>query len=164
MDAQNRQKLLEALERDAKLEVSELAKMLGMKVKAVADEIKKLEKNGIIRGYHTLINWDKADDSKVSALIEVSITPQRGNGYDKIAEKIYRNPEVVSLYLMSGGYDLVVLLQNATMREISKFVSSKIAVIDGVQSTVTHFVLLRYKDRGYMLKNDEKHKRELVNL
>jgi len=162
VEAQEREQLLAALEKNAKLETKELAQMLGMKEKAVAAEIKKLEQSGIIRGYHTLVDWDKADDSKVSAMIEVSITPQRGNGYDKIAEKIYRYPEVVSLYLTSGGYDLMVILHNATMREISNFVSSKIAIIDGVQSTVTHFVLQRYKDRGYMLNDAGKHKREMV--
>lgn len=162
MDGQTRDRLLELLEMDAKLSTKELAPMLGLKENQVAAEIKKLEKEGVIRGYHALVNWDKTDDTKVTALIELNVTPQRGNGFDKIAEKIYQFPEVESLYLMSGRFDLTVMLRKATMKEIAHFVASKLAVIDGVQSTATHVVLVRYKDRGFVMEQEEKKKRVMV--
>jgi len=162
MEALNRQKLLEAMEKNAKLSARDLAVSLNFDEEAVAEEIEKLEKEKIIRGYHTLVDWDKSDDSKVSAVIEISIAPQQGNGYDKIAEKIYSYPEVVSMYLVSGNYDYLVTLHNATMRDIANFVASKIAIIDGVKSAATHFVMLRYKEHGCAMGGTEKRKREMV--
>ena len=164
MDRYTEERILELLEKDAKLKASELAVMLGLEEDEVSAAINNFEKTGIIRGYHALVNWDKTDDEKVSALIELKVTPQRGNGFDKIAEKIYQYPEVDSLYLMSGRFDFTVMLRKATMKEIAHFVASKLAVIDGVQSTATHVVLLRYKDRGFVMTDEEKQKRMMVNL
>ena len=164
MDRHAEERILELLEKDAKLKASELAVMLGLEEDEVSAAINNFEKTGIIRGYHALVNWDKTDDEKVSALIELKVTPQRGNGFDKIAEKIYQYPEVDSLYLMSGRFDFTVMLRKATMKEIAHFVASKLAVIDGVQSTATHVVLLRYKDRGFIMTDEEKQKRMMVNL
>ena len=164
MDRHTEERILELLEKDAKLKASELAVMLGLEEDEVSAAINNFEKTGIIRGYHALVNWDKTDDEKVSALIELKVTPQRGNGFDKIAEKIYQYPEVDSLYLMSGRFDFTVMLRKATMKEIAHFVASKLAVIDGVQSTATHVVLLRYKDRGFIMTDEEKQKRMMVNL
>ena len=164
MDRHTEERILELLEKDAKLKSSELAVMLGLEENEVSAAIKNFEKKGVIRGYHALVNWDKTDDEKVSALIELKVTPQRGNGFDKIAEKIYQYPEVDSLYLMSGRFDFTVMLRKATMKEIAHFVASKLAVIDGVQSTATHVVLLRYKDRGFVMTDEEKQKRMMVNL
>ncbi|MBQ0055979.1 MAG: Lrp/AsnC family transcriptional regulator [Synergistaceae bacterium] len=164
MDRHTEERILELLEKDAKLKASELAVMLGLEEDDVSAAINNFEKTGIIRGYHALVNWDKTDDEKVSALIELKVTPQRGNGFDKIAEKIYQYPEVDSLYLMSGRFDFTVMLRKATMKEIAHFVASKLAVIDGVQSTATHVVLLRYKDRGFIMTDEEKQKRMMVNL
>ena len=164
MDRHAEERILELLEKDAKLKSSELAVMLGLEEDEVSAAIKNFEKKGVIRGYHALVNWDKTDDEKVSALIELKVTPQRGNGFDKIAEKIYQYPEVDSLYLMSGRFDFTVMLRKATMKEIAHFVASKLAVIDGVQSTATHVVLLRYKDRGFVMTDEEKQKRMMVNL
>jgi DNA-binding Lrp family transcriptional regulator len=162
MEQKDREKILAILERDAKLEVKDIAVMTGLKTEDVAEEIKKMEAEHIICGYHAFVNWDKTDDEKISALIELKVTPQRGNGFDKIAEKIYQYPEVESLYLMSGGYDFTVLLRKATMKEIAHFVSSKLAIIDEVQSTRTHFLLVRYKDRGIALVGTRKDTRQLV--
>ena len=164
MDRHTEERILELLEKDAKLKASELAVMLGLEEDEVSAAVKNFEKKGVIRGYHALVNWDKTDDEKVSALIELKVTPQRGNGFDKIAEKIYQYPEVDSLYLMSGRFDFTVMLRKATMKEIAHFVASKLAVIDGVQSTATHVVLLRYKDRGFIMTDEEKQKRMMVNL
>ncbi len=148
MDNEIRKKILGTIERDARLSEGEIAAMLGLDAEETAAEIRAMEKEGIICGYHASINLDKTDDDRISALIELKVTPQRGNGFDKIAEKIYQYPEVESLYLMSGGYDFTVILKRATMKEIAAFVSSKLAVIDEVQSTATHIVLVRYKDHG----------------
>ena len=148
MEKEIRKKILGILEKDARLNAKDIASMLGCDAGETAAEINAMEKENIICGYHAFINWDKTDDEKISALIELKVMPQRGNGFDKIAEKIYQFPEVESLYLMSGGYDFTVILKKATMKEIAFFVSSKLAVIDEVQSTATHIVLVRYKDHG----------------
>ena len=148
MENEIREKILGILEKDARLNAGEIAAMLGIDAEETSAEIESMQKEGIICGYHAFINWDKTDDDKISALIELKVTPQRGMGFDKIAEKIYQYPEVESLYLMSGGYDFTVILKRTTMKEIAAFVSSKLAVIDEVQSTATHIVLVRYKDHG----------------
>ena len=110
--------------------------------------IEKYEADGVILGYKTMIDWDKTDREYVSALIEVKITPQRDRGFDRVAERIYNYPEVQSLYLMSGGYDLAVMIEGKTMREVAYFVAQKLAPIEDVISTATHFVLRKYKDKG----------------
>jgi DNA-binding Lrp family transcriptional regulator len=162
MENDKRKKILGILEKDAKMNAEEIAVMLGLNAEEVDAEIKAMEKENIICGYHTFINWDKTDDEKISALIELKVTLQRGNGFDKIAEKIYQYPEVESLYLMSGGYDFTVILKKATMKEIASFVSTKLAVIEEVQSTATHIVLVRYKDHGTSFVEPHKDLRMVV--
>ena len=117
----------------------------------MANEVKAMEEDGTICGYHTLIDWDKTSIEKVSALIEVRVTPQRGQGFDNIAERIYKYPEVNSVYLMSGGYDLLVTLEGKSLKEVSSFVSDKLSTLDTVLSTTTHFILKKYKDHGTIM-------------
>ena len=117
----------------------------------VANELKSMEEEGVICGYHTLIDWEKTSIEKVSALIEVRVTPQRGQGFDTIAERIYKYPEVNSVYLISGGYDLLVSLEGKSLKEVSSFVSNKLSTLDSVLSTATHFILKKYKDHGTIM-------------
>ena len=138
--------LLRLLENDARLSHEALALMLEKEVGDIKAMIEDYEQTGVIVGYHTLIDWDKTDREYVSAMIELKITPQRDRGYDHVAQKIYNYPEVESLYLMSGGFDLAVFIRGKTMREVAFFVAEKLATIDDVVSTATHFVLRKYKD------------------
>lgn len=138
--------LLRLLENDARLTPEMLALMLEKEVGDIKTMIEDYEQSGVIVGYHTLIDWDKTDRESVSAMIELKITPQRDHGYDHVAQKIYNYPEVESLYLMSGGFDLAVFIRGKTMREVAFFVAEKLATIDDVVSTATHFVLRKYKD------------------
>ena len=128
----------------------------------VLDEISKLEKENVICAYHTLINWEKTDIEKVSALIEVKVTPQRGQGFDRIAERIYKYPEVKSVYLISGGYDLLVSLEEKSLKEIAAFVSDKLSTLESVLSTATHFILKKYKDHGTIINETVKDEREVI--
>ena len=141
-------KLLEILEDNANLSYAQIAVMLDKEEGEIKDIIKKYEKNGVIVGYKTLIDWDKTDREYVSALIEIKIAPQKDRGFDHMAERIYHYPEVQSLYLMSGGFDLAVLIEGRTMKEVAYFVARKLAPLDDVVSTATHFVLRKYKDKG----------------
>lgn len=141
-------KLLKLLEKDAHITPDELALLCEKEVGDIKTMIDEYEKNGVILGYTAVIDWDKTDLEYVNALIELKVIPQRDRGYDAIAEKIYNYPEVESLYLMSGGYDLAVMLRGKTMREVAIFVASKLATLDAVTSTATHFVLRKYKDHG----------------
>ena len=120
---------------------AKIAQMLGMEEKEVADKIEKMEKENVIVGYKTIVNWDKTDKDVVVALIELRITPQRGEGFDKVAERIYKYPQVKSLYLMSGAYDLAVTIEGKSMKEVALFVAQKLAPMDSIISTATHFVL-----------------------
>ncbi len=141
-------KLLKILEDNATLTPTQLAVMLGKEEGDIRSLIEKYESEGVILGYKTMIDWDKTDREYVSAMIEVKITPQRDRGFDRIAEKIYRYPEVQSVYLMSGAYDLCLIIEGRTMKEVAYFVAQKLAPIDEVISTATHFVLRKYKDKG----------------
>ena len=141
--------LLKLLENDARLSPESLALMLDKEVGDIKTIIEDYENAGVILGYQTIIDWDKTDaEETVSAIIEIKITPQREHGYDRVAQKIYNYPEVESVYLMSGGYDLSVSIKGKTMREVALFVAERLAPIDGVLSTATHFVLRKYKDNG----------------
>lgn len=141
--------LLKLLENDARLTPEALALMLDKEVGDIRTIIENYEKGGVILGYQTIIDWDKTDaEETVSAMIEIKITPQREHGYDRVAQKIYNYPEVESLYLMSGGFDLAVFIKGKTMREVALFVAERLAPIDGVLSTATHFMLRKYKDNG----------------
>jgi DNA-binding Lrp family transcriptional regulator len=140
--------LLKLLENDASLTPAQLATMLDKEEGEIKDLIRTYEKDGVILGYKTLIDWDKTDREYVSAMIEVKLVPQKGRGFDKIAEKIYNYPEVKNVYLMSGGYDLCVLIEGKTMKEVAYFVAQKLSTIEYITSTATHFVLKKYKDTG----------------
>ena len=159
-----RERILELLDKDSKLTAKEIASLINEKEDDVAEAIKEMEDENIICGYNTLINWDKTDRELVTAIIEVKVTTQRGNGFDKIAERIYQNKEVRSVYLMSGGYDFCVILEEKTLKEIAFFVSDKLSPIDAVISTSTHFVLKSYKDHGIVMeRKGNEDKRMLVS-
>ena len=157
-----REQILTFLERNSRIDLHELAILLGSDETVIANEVQQMEKEEIICGYHTLINWDKTSSEKVTALIEVRVTPQRGQGFDSIAERIYNYPEVQSVYLISGGYDLIVILEGKTLKEVSGFVSDKLSTLDSVLSTATHFILKKYKDDGIILSKKNKDERMLV--
>jgi len=157
-----REKILNCIERNSKIDIKELAILLGMNEVDVANEIVAMENDGIICGYHTLIDWDKVTQERINALIEVRVTPQRGKGFDDIAERIFKYPEVQSTYLISGGYDLLVIMEGKTLREISTFVSEKLSTLDSVISTTTHFVLKKYKDDGIILRNKSEDERIMM--
>ncbi len=154
--------ILKAMDQNSKLSTKELAEMLGKEESYVVDEIKAMEKEHVICGYPTLIDWDKTGEERVTALIEVTVTPQRGMGFDKIAERIYKFEEVEALYLMSGGYDLTVMIVGKTLREVAEFVSSKLAPMESVVSTATHFVLKKYKQHGLEMVGEKVDERMLI--
>ncbi len=157
-----RDELLSIIEKNSRIDFAELAVMLGVSEAEVLEELTKLEKEGVICGYHTLINWEKTSIEKVMALIEVKVTPQRGRGFDNIAERIYNYPEVKAVYLISGGYDLLVILEEKSLKEIAGFVSDKLSTLDTVLSTATHFILKKYKDHGTILNKTSKDEREVI--
>ena len=157
-----REKILAVMEKNSRIDLKDLAVMLGASEIAVANEIAQMEKEHIICGYHTLINWDNTTQEKVTALIEVKVTPQRGMGFDKIAERIYQYNEVNAVYLMSGAYDFTVFIEGKTMKEVALFVSSKLSTLDSVLSTATHFVLKKYKDHGTVLVEEIQDERMLI--
>ena len=146
-----REKILAIIEKNSRIDLKDLAALLGESEAAVANEIADMEKENIICGYHTMINWDNTGNEKVIALIEVKVTPQRGMGFDKIAERIYQYSEVNSVYLMSGAFDFTVIIEGKTMREVAQFVSEKLSPMDSVLRTATHFVLKKYKDHGTIM-------------
>ena len=157
-----REELLKIIEKNSRIDLKELAVILGVEEIDVVNEMAAMEAEGIICGYHTLINWDKTDIEKVTALIEVSVTPQRGQGFDKIAERIYNYPEVDCVYLISGGFDFMVMIEGKTMRGVAQFVSEKLSTQESVLSTATHFILKKYKDHGSVMVNPTKDERMLV--
>lgn len=158
-----KEKILAAIDMNSKLSAVDLAIMLDSSEEEVKDTIKQLEDEHIICGYPTLINWDKVERERVTALIEVKVTPQRGLGFDKIAERIYKFDEVQSVYLMSGGFDLTVIIEGKTMREVANFVAAKLAPMDAILSTATHFVLKKYKEHGLPLVQTHKDERMLIS-
>lgn len=160
--SQTREKILSVIEKNSRIGVSELATILALDELVVANELKAMEEEGIIGGYHTIIDWEKTDIEKVTALIEVRVTPQRGQGFDSIAERIYKYPEVNSVYLISGGYDLLVSLEGKSLKEVSLFVSQKLSAQESVLSTATHFILKKYKDHGIELSGKVEDGRELI--
>ncbi|MGN0157080.1 MAG: Lrp/AsnC family transcriptional regulator [Lachnospiraceae bacterium] len=157
-----REQILQIIEKNSRMGIDELAIILGAEEVDVANELKKMEEEGVICGYHTLIDWEKTNIDKVSALIEVRVTPQRGQGFDNIAERIYKYPEVNAVYLISGGYDLLVSLEGKSLKEVSSFVSDKLSTLDSVLSTATHFILKKYKDHGTILGKKHVDTREKV--
>ena len=157
-----REELLTIIEKNSRINLKELAVILGVEEVDVVQELADMEAEGIICGYHTLINWEKTSKEKVNALIEVRVTPQKGQGFDSIAESIYKYPEVNSVYLMSGGYDLMVIIEGKTLRDVSAFVSEKLSAVDRVLSTATHFILRKYKDHGTVLTQKKEDEREMI--
>ena len=157
-----REQLLGIIEKNSRIDLKELAVILGVEEIDVVNELAAMEAEGIICGYHTLIDWDKTSLDKISALIEVRVTPQRGQGFDSIAERIYNYPEVQSVYLISGGFDLLVILEEKTLREISQFVSDRLSTLDSVLSTATHFILKKYKEHGTVMSRRSEDERMKV--
>ncbi len=158
------QKILALLETNARISTEQIGIVLGISQAEVEAEIKKLEADHTILGYNTIVNWEKTDREVVTALIEVKVTPQRGIGFDKIAERVYQYPEVTSVYLMSGGFDLTVVIEGKSMKEVALFVSQKLAPMDSILSCATHFVLKKYKQNGFVYTPDEKDQRAAIWL
>lgn len=142
--------ILKMLENDAKLTPQQISVLIDAPLDEVKSCIEELEQNGTILSYKAVVDWEKTDRESVTAMIDVKLTPQKDKGFDRVAEKIYNYPEVKSVYLMSGAYDLSVLIEGKTMKEVAFFVSQKLAPIDEVISTATHFVLHKYKDTGVL--------------
>ena len=157
-----REKILSLLEKNSRIDIQDVAVMLGVSEVEVANEIAAMEKENIICGYNTIIDWSKTGDEKVIALIEVKVTPQRGLGFDKIAERLYQYNEVTSVYLMSGGFDITVIVEDKTMKAVAQFVADKLSPLETVLSTSTHFVLKKYKDYGTVLGSTHKDERILI--
>lgn len=148
-------KLLNILEKNARAEVKDLSDILNESEDVINSTLKELENKNIIRGYHTVINWDSTNKDQAMAIIEVKASPERDIGYDKVAKNIYRYPEVESCYLMSGSCEFIVIINGKTMKEVANFVGQKLAPIDGVTGTTTHFVLKCYKVEGVVLEVEE---------
>lgn len=157
-----REKILTFIEKNSRVDLKELAIMLGVNEVDVVNELEAMEAEHIICGYHTLINWNKTNNEKVIAMIEVRVTPQRGQGFDRIAERIYNFSEVNSVYLISGGFDLMVMLEGKTLQEVAMFVSDKLSPLESVLSTATHFVLKKYKEHGTIFVSQSPRERMLI--
>ena len=152
-------KLLKLMAKDAHIPISDMATMLGMTEDAVRAEIAEMEQAGIIRGYKTVVDWERLDDAFVSAIIELKVTPKAGLGFEDVAAKVMKYPEVESVYLMSGVYDLNVVVKGKTFHEVAKFVAKELSTIESVTSTATHFVLRRYKEMDVELLGDSEDER-----
>ncbi len=160
----NRIELLQLVEHNARVKIADLATMLNASEEEIAAELEACKKDNVILGYTTMINWEKTERETVTALIEVRITPQRNQGFDKIASQFYRYPQVSSCFLMSGGFDLMLIIEDSTLREVANFVSEKIAPLEGVLSTATHFILKKYKSNGTLFTQKPKDDRETIVL
>ena len=154
-----REKILTFIEKNSRIDLKELAIVVGVDEVTLMNELEKMEEEHIICGYHTIIDWDKVGIEKVTAMIEVRVTPQRGMGFDKVAERIYNYQEVNSVYLISGGFDFMVTIEGKTLREVSQFVSEKLSTLDSVLSTKTNFILKKYKDHGTVIAEQTKDER-----
>jgi len=158
------EEILRILEENGKLTYEQIAAMTDKTITEVKEIITKLENEKIIVGYTALVNWEKTVNETVTALIEVKVTPQRGEGFDKVAERIYSYPKVKACYLMSGGFDLTVIVEGKTMKEVALFVAEKLAPLESVLSTSTHFVLKKYKDKGTVFGEKTRDEREAIIL
>ena len=156
--------ILSILESDSRLDPARIAAMLGASESEVEREIKRLEDEKIILGYRTLVNWEITDNDCTKAYIELKITPQRGEGFDAVSERIYKYPQVKSLTLMSGAYDLLLEVEGKSLRDVAMFVSEKLAQMESVISTATHFVLKTYKKENIIFENTEEDLREVITL
>ena len=155
--------LLKLLHENAALKPAQLAKMLNSSEKEIAAKIKAYEADNVILGYRAVLNEEKIGDEVVRAVIEVKITPERGGGFDRLAERIAKYSEVRSCYLMSGGYDLLVVVEGTNLRQVATFVSEKLATIQGVVSTATHFMLRAYKEQGVMMSRETNEERLAIS-
>lgn len=155
--------LLELLEKNSKITTAELATILGQSEYQVEQDIQRLEKDKIILSYPTIINWEKFGDETVTAIITINLTPQREVGFDAIAERIYRFDEVKTVYLMSGSFDLLVIIEGKSLKEIANFVATRLSTIDGVTQTRSHFMLKPYKKDGVILEDKEQDRRLVVS-
>lgn len=158
------QAILTCLAREGYLTNEQLAARLGLTPQAVGEALAELEARGILLGYQPMINWEKTEEAPCTALIEVRVTPQRGQGFDRIAQRLYQHPEVDSCYLMSGSFDLMVILRDKSLRDVARFVSDQIAPLEAVQSTATHFILKTYKNNGLLFSKPLPEDREAVVL
>ena len=157
-----REKILSYIETNSRVDLHDLAIIMDSDEATIMNELEATENEHIICGYHTIIDWDKAGSDMITALIEVRVTPQRDQGFDKIAERIYNFPEVTAVYLISGGYDLMVILEGWTLKGVSQFVSEKLAPIESIIGTSTYFILKKYKDHGTIMVPQKKEERMLV--
>ena len=155
-------KLLQLLEEDCTLTPEQLASMANMTVDEVKAAIKRYEENKIILGYKAIVDWDRTDREAVTALIEVKVTPQRGEGFDRVAERIYQYDEVESVYLMSGAYDLTVIISGRTLKEVAQFVGERLSTLEDVTGTATHFILRKYKEKHLIFQKQEQQEREWI--
>lgn len=157
-----REKILAHIEKNSRVDLHDLAIMLDVEESEIVKEMEAMENEHIICGYNTMINWDKAGIEKVTAMIEVRVTPQRGMGFDKVAQRIYMYPEVQSVYLISGGMDFMVTLEGKSLREVAEFVSAKLSTLDSVLSTKTNFILKKYKDHGTIMTEPVRDERVIM--
>ncbi len=155
-------KLLRLLEEDCSLTTEQLASMAGMTADEVKAAIRKYEDEKIILGYKAIVDWDRTDREDVTALIEVKVTPQRGEGFDRVAERIYQYEEVESVYLMSGAFDLTVIISGRTLKEVAQFVGERLAPLEDVTGTATHFILKKYKEKHLIFEKQEQQEREFI--
>ena len=158
-----REDILRVMEKNARISITDLATILDSPEEEISNAITDMERDKVIYGYHTMIDWDRTNDEHVLALIEVRVTPQRDQGFDAVAERIYRFEEVSSVYLMSGAFDLMVIVEGKTMKEVALFVARRLAVLDYVLSTSTNFVLKKYKENGMVLAEEKKDERIIVS-
>ena len=156
------QTLLELLEQDCTQSTAQLAAQAGITEAQVKEEMARLEENGTILGYQAIIDWDRVRRDNVTALIEVKVIPQSINGFDRIAERIYQYDEVESMYLMSGSFDLTVIISGRTLQEVARFVGERLAPIEGVTGTATHFILKKYKEKHLVFRPQEPEEREYI--
>lgn len=157
-----RKQILDAISKNSRISSEDLAAMLGTQKEVIEKEIKDMEDANVICGYPALINWDNSDCEKVTALIEVKVTPQRDMGFNKVAERIYKFEEVESVYLMSGGYDLTVMIEGKSMKEVARFVFEKLSTLENVNSTATYFVLKKYKEHGLPMGGQTKESERML--
>ncbi len=158
----NDDKILALLDQDARLTAAQIADMVDMPEEAVAQRIRDLEKDNTIIGYKTLIDWEKTEKEFVTALIEVKTTPQKGMGFDEIARQIYSHHQVESVYLMSGSFDLTVIISGKSLKDVARFVSEQLAPMENVLSTGTHFILKKYKEQGVEFEPSARDEREVL--
>ena len=156
------EKLLELLERDCTQTPEQLSAQSGLTLEEVRREQKRLEDEGVILGYKAIVDWDRASREAVTALIEVKVTPQSIDGFDRIAERIYQYDEVESMYLMSGSFDLTVIISGRTLREVAQFVGERLAPLEGVTGTATHFILKKYKEKHMVFRPEKPQEREFI--